>query len=83
VLLSPAADKPIPFRDSAIARSRLLRGRRRYGAAPKLALWERKSARFIESAMNLSWSDLNKVQEAGDYPFRDGTITVTFAEVVI
>jgi hypothetical protein len=29
-------------------------------------LWERKSARFIESAMNLSWSDLNKVQEAGD-----------------
>jgi hypothetical protein len=36
------------------------------GAAQKLTLWERKSARFIESAMNLSWSDLNKVQEAGD-----------------
>jgi hypothetical protein len=53
------------------------------GAAQKLALWERKSARFIESAMNLSWSDLNKVQEAGDYPFRDGTITVTFAELAI
>ena len=33
--------------------------------------------------MNLSWSDLNKVQEAGDYPFRDGTISVTFAEVAI
>ena len=53
------------------------------GAAQKLALLERKSARFIESAMNLSWSDLNKVQEAGDYPFRDETITVTFAEVAI
>jgi hypothetical protein len=33
--------------------------------------------------MNLSWSDLNNVQEAGDYPFRDGTITITFAEVAI
>jgi len=29
--------------------------------------------------MNISWSDLNNVQEAGDYSFRDGTITVTFA----
>ena len=36
-----------------------------------------------ESIMNVSWSDLNNVQEAGDYPFRDGTITVTFAEVAI
>jgi hypothetical protein len=33
--------------------------------------------------MNISWGDLNNVQEAGDYPFRDGTITVTFAEVAI
>jgi len=33
--------------------------------------------------MNVTWSDLNNVQEAGDYPFRDGTITVTFAEVAI
>jgi hypothetical protein len=33
--------------------------------------------------MNVSWADLNNVQEAGDYPFRDGTITVTFAEVAI
>jgi hypothetical protein len=33
--------------------------------------------------MNLSWDDLNNVQEAGDYPFRDGTITVTFAEIAI
>jgi hypothetical protein len=31
--------------------------------------------------MNISWSDLNHIQEAGDYPFRDGTITVTFAEL--
>jgi hypothetical protein len=37
----------------------------------------------IESIMNVSWNDLNNVQEAGDYPFRDGTITVTFAEVAI
>jgi hypothetical protein len=33
--------------------------------------------------MNISWSDLNNVQEAGDYPFRDGMITVSFAEVAI
>jgi hypothetical protein len=33
--------------------------------------------------MNVSWSDLNKVQEQGDYPFRDGTISVTFAEIAI
>src|SRR5450631_2020274 len=31
--------------------------------------------------MNVSWSDVNSVQEPGDYPFRDGTITITFAEV--
>jgi hypothetical protein len=31
--------------------------------------------------MKISWSDLNNVQEAGDYPFRDGIITVTFAEI--
>jgi hypothetical protein len=33
--------------------------------------------------MNVSWSDLNKVQEAGDYPYRDGTITITFAELAV
>jgi hypothetical protein len=44
---------------------------------------ELKYARSIESAMNLSWSDLNNEQEAGDYLFRDGTITITFAEVAI
>jgi hypothetical protein len=33
--------------------------------------------------MNVSWSDINNVQEGGDYSFRDGTITVTFAEVAI
>jgi hypothetical protein len=33
--------------------------------------------------MNITWRDLNNVQEAGDYPFRDGTITVTFAEIAI
>jgi hypothetical protein len=42
---------------------------------------ERNSARSIKSAMNLSWADLNNVQEAGEYPFRDGTISVSFAEI--
>jgi len=36
-----------------------------------------------KSAMNVSRSDLSNVQEAGDYPFRDGTITVTFAEMAV
>jgi hypothetical protein len=33
--------------------------------------------------MNISWSDLNNVQEPGDYPFRDGMISVTFSEIAI
>jgi hypothetical protein len=33
--------------------------------------------------MNVSRSDLNNVREVGDYPFRDGTINVTFAELAI
>ena len=33
--------------------------------------------------MNVSWSDLNNVDQAGEYPFRDGTITVTFAEIAV
>jgi hypothetical protein len=40
-------------------------------------------ARPILSPMNISWSDLNNLQDAGDYPFRDGTISVTFAEIAI
>jgi hypothetical protein len=35
------------------------------------------------SSMRISWSDLNNVQKAGSYPFRDGQITVTFAEVAV
>lgn len=31
--------------------------------------------------MRVSWSDLNNVEEAGDHPFRDGLITVTYAEL--
>jgi hypothetical protein len=31
--------------------------------------------------MNVSWHDLNNIDAPGDYPFRDGTITVTFAEI--
>jgi hypothetical protein len=31
--------------------------------------------------MNVSWTDLNNVDQPGEYPFRDGTITVTFAEI--
>jgi hypothetical protein len=33
--------------------------------------------------MNVAWSDLENVQKPGDYSFRDGTITVTFAELAI
>jgi hypothetical protein len=33
--------------------------------------------------VNVSWSDLNNVLDAGEYPFRDGTIIVTFAEIAI
>jgi hypothetical protein len=33
--------------------------------------------------MNVSRADLNNVQEAGDYPYRDGTITITFAELAV
>jgi hypothetical protein len=33
--------------------------------------------------MNISWSDLNNVDQPGEYPFRDGTITVTFAEIAV
>jgi len=33
--------------------------------------------------MDVGWRDLNDAREPGDYPFRDGTITVTFAEVAI
>lgn len=31
--------------------------------------------------MNVSWADVNHVDQPGEYPFRDGTITVNFAEV--
>jgi hypothetical protein len=33
--------------------------------------------------MNVSWNDINRVQESGQYPFRDGTNTVTFAEIAV
>jgi hypothetical protein len=33
--------------------------------------------------MNVSWNDVCNVLEAGDYPFRDGTINISFAEVAI
>jgi hypothetical protein len=33
--------------------------------------------------MNVSWDEIHNVVEPGDYPFRDGTINVSFAEVLI
>jgi hypothetical protein len=33
--------------------------------------------------MRVTWNDLNNVQEVGDFPFRDGVITVTFAEIAV
>jgi hypothetical protein len=33
--------------------------------------------------MNISWRDLNNIEQPGDYPFRDGMINVTFSEIAI
>ena len=33
--------------------------------------------------MKIGWSYLNNVQEAGQYPFRDGVITVLEPEIAI
>jgi hypothetical protein len=33
--------------------------------------------------LKIEWSDLNNVQEAGQYPFRDGVITVLELELAI
>ena len=33
--------------------------------------------------MKIGWSDLNNVQEAGQYPFRHGVITVLELEIAI
>ena len=33
--------------------------------------------------MDVGWRDLDEVEEPGDYPFRDGTITVAFAEIAV
>jgi hypothetical protein len=33
--------------------------------------------------LKIGWPDLNNVQEAGQYPFRDGMITVLELEIAI
>jgi hypothetical protein len=33
--------------------------------------------------MNVSWSDPTNVDQAGEYPFRDGIITVRFTEIAV
>jgi hypothetical protein len=33
--------------------------------------------------MKVAWSDLNNVQEAGCYPFRDGSISVLETEIAV
>ena len=35
------------------------------------------------TSLKIGWSDLNNVQEAGQYPFRDGVITVLELEIAI
>jgi hypothetical protein len=35
------------------------------------------------SSMKIGWSDLNNVQQAGQYPFRVGVITVSELEIAI
>jgi hypothetical protein len=34
-------------------------------------------------SLKIGWSDLNNVKEAGQYPFRDGVITVLELEIAI
>ncbi len=34
-------------------------------------------------AMKVTWNDVGNIQEPGKFPFRDGTIDVTFAEIAI
>jgi hypothetical protein len=34
-------------------------------------------------SMHIAWTDLNNVQESGDFPFRDGRITIAFAEIAV
>jgi hypothetical protein len=55
--------------------------------------FETKHGRLAEAAISfdgqgnkslkIGWSDLNNVQEAGQYPFRDGVITVLELEIAI
>ena len=33
--------------------------------------------------MDIAWRDVSGVRDPGDYPFRDGVITITFAEIAI
>jgi len=33
--------------------------------------------------MNVTWEDVGHVQKPGRFPFRDGTIDVSFAEIAI
>src|ERR1700742_2952819 len=42
-----------------------------------------RAARQALPAMDISWRDLANVEQPGDYPFRDGEIAVTFAEIAI
>jgi hypothetical protein len=35
------------------------------------------------TSLKIGWSDLNNVQEAGQYPFRDGVIAVLELEIAI
>ena len=35
------------------------------------------------TSLKIGWSDLNDVQEAGQYPFRDGVITIQELEIAI
>jgi CspA family cold shock protein len=44
-------------------------------------LLEPNDLRLLKNFMNVGWNDLNRVQEPGQYPFRDGTIFITFAEI--
>ncbi len=52
----------------------------KHGCLVKAATSLNSGIHFIEK---IEWSDLNNVQEAGQYPFRDGVITVLELEIAI
>lgn len=54
-----------------------------HGSKTAFRLLEPNDLSLLKNFMNVGWNDLNRVQEPGQYPFRDGTIFITFAEIAM